>query len=307
MHMIFPKVSVIIPTYNRYPLVCRAIDSVLAQTYGHCECLVVDDGSTEGTMKSLEGRYGTKIVVWRNERNRDKSFSRNAGILASTGDYLAFLDSDDVLTSDSVEKRMSLFLDDASFQGVSFGLRLGAHEEEASLALRLTMIPRGEQLSVEQYMDYPKWLSTNSYLVQRDMMVEHGMYNEALANGEDVELFLRLFAALEFRCCGTVVTRIYGDAPNRARDNAASIIARGHILSRLLEANPLIVAKFAFAIQQIKQREYARLLKAYYRVGQYENFRMKFVAGWRNGLTPHTAWFCKRYLYSWCQDFLRRN
>jgi len=296
--MNIPKVSVIIPTYNRYPLVCRAIDSVLAQTYGNVECIVVDDASTDGTRDFLAERYGTKIKIYRNEFNREKSFSRNVGILASTADYLAFLDSDDMLTPDSVEMRMALFFDNPDFRGVSFGLRLGADDEVEKVARFLSTLARGGQLTAEQYIEDPKWLSTNSYLLSRQAMLSCGMYNEGLTNGEDGELFLRLFASLKFRFCGTVVTRIYGDAPNRARDNAEKNIDRGFNLSRILEANAVIAEKFDFAIRHIKKKEYARLLKSYYRVRQYEKYREMFVEGLRNGLGPRTLWYWKRYFYA---------
>jgi GT2 family glycosyltransferase len=90
-------VSVIIPAYNRAHLVARAIDSVLGQTYPHCHVILVDDGSTDGTETAVRERYGQspRVRVLR-ERNRGVSAARNAGLVAATGDYVAFLDSDDL-------------------------------------------------------------------------------------------------------------------------------------------------------------------------------------------------------------------
>jgi glycosyltransferase involved in cell wall biosynthesis len=88
-----PLVSVIIPTYNRAPLLPRAIDSVLAQTYGNVEIVVVDDGSTDNTQSVLDG-YRDKIRRIRTG-NRGASHARNVGMRASVGRYIAFLDSDD--------------------------------------------------------------------------------------------------------------------------------------------------------------------------------------------------------------------
>lgn len=297
----------IIPTYNRYPFVCRAIESVLAQTYGHVECIVVDDASTDGTSDLLTERYGDNITIYRNEQNREKSFSRNAGILASTADYLAFLDSDDTLTPDSVEMRMAIFSEDPTFAGVSFGLRLGAQDDISIVASYLSKLPRGGRLTFEQYLDHHKWLSTNSYLIGRQAMLSHGMYNEELTNGEDIELFLRLMSTLEFRCCGTVVTRIFRDASNRARDNAKKIIEKGLVISRILEGNQGIAQKFDFVIRHMKKKEYAQLLRAYYQAKLYQNYRSMFSEGLHNDLSPRTPKFWRRYYYSWLMSLLSKR
>ena len=88
-----PKVSVIIPTYNRENFVVKAIDSVLCQEFKDYEIIVVDDGSTDNTKKNLK-RYGDKIKYIYQD-NSGVSVSRNTGIKYSTGEWLAFLDSDD--------------------------------------------------------------------------------------------------------------------------------------------------------------------------------------------------------------------
>lgn len=88
-----PPVSAIVPTWNRAGLVGRAIDSILAQTYRPMEIIVVDDGSTDNTPEVLAS-YGDSIKVIRQE-NRGVSAARNAGIRASLGELIAFLDSDD--------------------------------------------------------------------------------------------------------------------------------------------------------------------------------------------------------------------
>jgi glycosyltransferase involved in cell wall biosynthesis len=88
-----PLVSVVIPTYNRADVVCRAIDSVLKQTYGNTEIIVVDDGSTDRTHEAL-CRYGNRIRV-KVQENSGPSIARNRGAAVARGDMVAFLDSDD--------------------------------------------------------------------------------------------------------------------------------------------------------------------------------------------------------------------
>lgn len=89
-----PTVSVIIPTYNRWPLVGAAIESVLAQSYGEFEIVVVDDGSTDDTAQQL-GRFGSRLRNLK-QPHRGVSAARNLAVRHARGSYLAFLDSDDL-------------------------------------------------------------------------------------------------------------------------------------------------------------------------------------------------------------------
>lgn len=90
----FPVVSVIIPTYNRWPMVRQAIESVLGQTYRAWELIVVDDGSNDGTSEYL-AQYGARLRRASVSR-RGVAAARNYGVGIAKGHYLAFLDSDDL-------------------------------------------------------------------------------------------------------------------------------------------------------------------------------------------------------------------
>ncbi len=90
-----PKVSVIIPTYNRAQSLNRAIQSVLDQTYQNFELIVVDDGSKDDIETVIRGFSDNRIKYFRHDVNLGGSAARNTGIKNSTGKYLAFLDSDD--------------------------------------------------------------------------------------------------------------------------------------------------------------------------------------------------------------------
>jgi len=95
-------VSIIIPSYNSRQWVCDAIDCSLQQTYPHCEVIVVDDGSTDGTAELLSTNYGDKIRYVYQE-NRGLSGSRNTGLRNARGDYIQFLDADDLIALDKLE------------------------------------------------------------------------------------------------------------------------------------------------------------------------------------------------------------
>ena len=103
----YPLVSVIIPAYNHAPYIRQCVDSALAQTYPAVEVVVVDDGSTDGTYELLQ-TYGERITLIR-QANRGTQAARNTAIAASTGEYLALLDSDDAWLPHKLAQQMQLF------------------------------------------------------------------------------------------------------------------------------------------------------------------------------------------------------
>src|SRR5574340_444159 len=102
-------VSVIIPTYNRAALVPEAVASVLGQTWREFEVLVVDDGSTDGTLAAL-APYAGQIRFLRRESRGGVSAARNTGIAAARGEWLAFLDSDDLWRPEKLARQMAYLL-----------------------------------------------------------------------------------------------------------------------------------------------------------------------------------------------------
>ncbi len=96
-----PLVSIIIPAYNSGPYLDQAIASVLSQTYGRIELIVVDDGSTDGTADRVMG-YGSSVALIRQQR-RGHPAARNTGIQGASGEFLAFLDHDDLWTPNKLK------------------------------------------------------------------------------------------------------------------------------------------------------------------------------------------------------------
>ncbi len=101
-----PLFSVLIPTYNREQHVCEAVESVLAQTRDDYEIFVIDDGSTDGTQAALE-KFGSRIHLLRQE-NRGPEVARNNAAARARGEYLVFLDSDDLLFPQALETYANL-------------------------------------------------------------------------------------------------------------------------------------------------------------------------------------------------------
>lgn len=103
------KISVIMPVYNSEKYVVRTVESVLAQTYDNYELIIIDDGSTDGTINLLKDRYSTnpKISI-KSIENQGVSNARNVGISLASGDFISFIDSDDYYSSTFLEKMVGI-------------------------------------------------------------------------------------------------------------------------------------------------------------------------------------------------------
>lgn len=101
-----PKVSVIIPTYNRKAFLLEAINSVLAQTYQDFEVIVVDDGSTDGTHEIVESIEDPRVRYLYQE-NAGRSAARNRGLVDAAGEHVAFLDDDDLYLPDKLSSQVA--------------------------------------------------------------------------------------------------------------------------------------------------------------------------------------------------------
>lgn len=115
------QVSVIIPAYNRGPFIRQTVESVLGQTYGEIELIVVDDGSSDDTRQILEG-FGDKIRLLEHpgRANRGQSASINLGLDQAGGEFIAILDSDDYWEPDKIEVQVS-YLQEHGSVGLVYG------------------------------------------------------------------------------------------------------------------------------------------------------------------------------------------
>jgi glycosyltransferase involved in cell wall biosynthesis len=119
-------VSVVVPTYNRRELVVEAVESILAQDWPRIETIVVDDGSTDGTAEHLRREYGDRIQLLV-QKNSGVSVARNTGLAAAKGEFLALLDSDDLLAPGSIRSRAEMLL-----KHPEAGAVFGAHQRQTS-------------------------------------------------------------------------------------------------------------------------------------------------------------------------------
>jgi len=192
-----PRVSVVIPTYNRAAMVCEAIDSVLVQTYPDFEVIVVDDGSTDGTEQVLRERYGDDRVRYFYQENQGRAVARNRGVRMSKGEYLLFLDSDDWLLPHALEVQVG-FLDRRPEVDVVYGDGYYCDAEGRRLqriSEERPAIPEEGLLAV--MILHNVVVAPHSAMVRRRALGLLGdpWFDERLRGTEDADLWLRLAAA----------------------------------------------------------------------------------------------------------------
>ncbi|SFT66463.1 Glycosyltransferase involved in cell wall bisynthesis [Lishizhenia tianjinensis] len=133
MESFSPEISIVVPVFNRENLIIETIDSVVNQTFENWELILVDDGSTDNTLSEIQ-KYGDRDarikVIERHRGPKGASACRNIGVDNALGEYVMFLDSDDLLTSNCLEHRMSFVYsknqyDGWIFQTGVFDIRIG--------------------------------------------------------------------------------------------------------------------------------------------------------------------------------------
>lgn len=183
--MISPLISIIIPCYNQNRYITESIDSVVAQSYTKWECIIVDDGSTDETAQKIEKYLTDNRIRYIYQDNRGVSAARNAGIENATGDYLLFLDGDDLLTPQALEKLLVPFTQNSNTL-VSFSdcETFGTENNKSSLA---------NTFSLQDLLRRNKIFIT--CLIRRDDIGTDVRFEEEISSkDEDWEFWIQLFS-----------------------------------------------------------------------------------------------------------------
>jgi len=192
-----PKVSVIIPTYNRAHLIGKAIKSVLNQTYKDFEVIVVDDGSTDNTEEIVKSFTDFKIHYICHKHNRGASAARNTGIKASRGEYIAFLDSDDEWLPEKLDKQMKTFNSESSEVGVVY--TGDYYVDEKDKKVKKVHIPRKEGYIYENLLRAEDVIYISTVLIKNECFKKVGVFDEDLPTSEDYDMWFRIAKYYKFR------------------------------------------------------------------------------------------------------------
>ncbi len=195
-----PLVSIIIPSYNRESLIGETLTSIIKQTYTHWECIVVDDGSTDRSMEVLRQfqEQDTRIKVFSRDRlPKGAPMCRNIGLAKASGDYVIYLDSDDVLAPFCLEQRVTLFQENSGCQFLVFKALL--FKKEVNDADRVWNIETDENDLVRFLRMDALWQTTGP-IYKRDYLMKMNGFKEELPFWQDFDLHLRcLFSGAVYK------------------------------------------------------------------------------------------------------------
>jgi len=189
-----PKISVVIPAYNAAKTIKETIQSVLNQTFTDFELIIINDGSQDATLEIVESIPDPRIRLFCYP-NAGPTVSRNRGIFQAVGDYISFIDADDLWTPDKLESQFNAL--QANPQAAV------AYSWTNSIDERGKLLRRG--FYVELNGDVYKTLLVINFLengsnplIRRTALVEMGGFEESLTHGEDWDMWLRLASSYDF-------------------------------------------------------------------------------------------------------------
>ncbi|MHC4390302.1 MAG: glycosyltransferase [Planctomycetota bacterium] len=245
-----PRVSVIIPTYNRASFLLEAIASVLAQSFTDFELLVVDDGSTDGTRALLEAVDDPRVRILHHDENRGISATVNTGIRHARGELVSRLDSDDLWVSDMLQGHVAV-LDARPEVGVVYGVA----EAVGGDGIRIGREPR---LPDDWFCSllYADVTCSIAFVARRLCYDRAGLYDESLRANEDWDMALRLARHFSFAFVDRVVAwfRFHGQNTTGANSplRAEVIESRVRVLDKAF-ADPELPAT-ARALESVAYR-----------------------------------------------------
>lgn len=203
-----PLVSVILPTYNRGRFLREAVDSVVRQTIPEWELIVVDDGSTDDSPAEIDALHDARIHVVGIAHSGSPAHARNIGIGLARGDWIAFLDSDDVWLPQKLEHQLAHFPSQPSarWSCTGFGF-IDAHGAPLPQRSGLPYEPRSGWI-FEPLVTFSAVASLDTLMVERRLLTELQGFDESLASREDYDLALRMAHCAEIVALSEVLTLI---------------------------------------------------------------------------------------------------
>jgi glycosyltransferase involved in cell wall biosynthesis len=244
-----PRVSVILPAYNREGLVARAIDSVLAQSFADFELIVVDDCSTDGTRAVLERYRGhPKVRLVLSEVNRGGGGARNLGIAEARADLIAFQDSDDVWLPHKLAAQVAA-MDATPSAGMCYcGALYSAGQQSYYIPE-----PIFERLEGDMRTEILRrnTTSTQTLVIRRAALDRAGHFDGSFRRLQDWDLVVRVAQVTEFLFLPEPLVVIYGTPGNISSVPVNDAVFRAVMLEKyadLFAPHPDLLARHRYVI-----------------------------------------------------------
>jgi glycosyltransferase involved in cell wall biosynthesis len=188
-----PVVSVIIPAYQAARHINETIDSVLRQTYGAFEIIVVNDGSPDTEeLERVLAAYGDRVIYLK-QKNSGPASARNTGIRAARGEYIAFLDSDDIYLPEHLQEQLT-FMQNGAYDFVYADALLFGRSPLAGHTF-MELVPSEGEVSLETLLAAQCTVITSTVVARKQPVLDAGLFDEQhsyIIPAEDYDLWLRL-------------------------------------------------------------------------------------------------------------------
>jgi glycosyltransferase involved in cell wall biosynthesis len=194
--------SVVIPVYNKQPHIARSIGSVLKQSFTDFELIVVDDGSTDGSLDEIKKFKDKRIKLVCNEKPTGPSAARNAGVRHASGEWVSFLDADDEWASFYLEKVYDGIKKHPEVGLISCGWIINDNNSVAKNdGYYKLYADKGDHIyKIMEYIKGPRPICTSIATIKTELFINSGGFDENYYRGEDQDLWLKLL--LEYNTTG---------------------------------------------------------------------------------------------------------
>lgn len=282
-----PKISVVIPTYNRGANALRAVRSALNQTEKSVEVLVIDDGSGDETPQHF-ANLPPRVRYFRKD-NGGASSARNVGLRHARGEWIALLDSDDEWAPDKLERQL-VAMGTAYVAGASRHVHINVNGSRQD---KPEVLPGADQhLFRDLYEDLS--LKTSSLLFKRHLLERTGLFNERFPISNDWDFFLRLARVVNnsgFVCLPEPLVIVHRSGDSLSKVQRANALEEA--LTRICMLNALLHADDAAAITRHIQRagrKHLELARALRKQGEKDKAREHAKEAMRAGLKLKGLW-----------------
>ena len=252
-----PAVSVVIPAYNVAPFIRETLDSVFAQTFTNYEVIVVNDGSpdTEEFERAIES-YRARIRYFAQE-NRGASAARNAGLRAARGEWIAFLDADDLWLPAYLDEQLR-FINEHNCDLVCADAMIFGDSADAGQTYMdavMASAPATGEVTFLDLVSSNRSLMTSGVVARRDLILEVGLFDEALRNAQDFDLWLRLARHGARLAYQRLVLLRYRARPGSLSGDAINSHHRElRVFDKIEQSYPLTPAERAAVVPVIRNR-----------------------------------------------------
>ena len=235
---IIPFFTIVIPTYNRARFIINTIDSILQQKYRNYELIVIDDGSTDNT-ESLVRNIDDERVKYIKKENGERGAARNKGVEFSRGEYINFIDSDDLIYPNHLATAHRFIIER---KPEIFHLGYDIKDPNLNFEREVNDLPD----PINNKLIFGNYLSCNGVFIKREV-IEKNRFNEdrTLSASEDYELWLRIASKHKIHINNQVTSTIINhDSRSVLKINKGKFLARIEKLKDLVSSNPEIVGYY---------------------------------------------------------------